>query len=87
MRLTRNQVVVVIFTPATSVILLGQPSLCPQEEIETVNITANPAAINTLVIERALNISYFITMKRIYVCIVHFVTGIPFNNVKMQKIF
>ena len=76
-----------ILTPATSVILLGQPSLCPQEVIETVNITANPAAINTLVIERALNICYFITMKRIYVCIVHFVTGIPFNNVKMQKIF
>ncbi|GEM_PF-5378563 len=62
---TKNQVVVVIFTPATSVILFGQPSLWPQEEIETVNNTANPAAIKTLVIERALNIILNISFEQI----------------------
>ena len=56
---------VLIFTPATSVILFGQPSLWPQEEIETVNKTANPAAIKTLVIERALNIILIISLKQI----------------------
>lgn len=38
-------------TPATSVILLGHPSLLPQELIVNVNITANDAAIKNLDID------------------------------------
>ncbi len=44
------------FTPPTSVILLGQPSLEPQELRENVRITANPAAKKTFEIETDLNI-------------------------------